>query len=49
MKILYGLQATGNGPISRAIELVPEPKEYAEVDVLMSGTENSLKFPYDVK
>ncbi|RYY68461.1 MAG: glycosyl transferase, partial [Chitinophagaceae bacterium] len=37
MKILYALQATGNGHISRASEILPILETMADVDVLLSG------------
>ena len=37
MKILYGVQGTGQGHISRARALLPPLSERAEVDVLLSG------------
>ncbi len=37
MKILFGIQGTGHGHISRAREILPELQKYAEVDVLISG------------
>ncbi len=37
MKILYGIQGTGHGHISRARELVPELNKHAEIDILISG------------
>lgn len=37
MKILYGVQGTGHGHISRARVMLPKLREYAEVDVLLSG------------
>ena len=37
MKILYGIQGTGHGHISRAKELLPEFNSYGNVDVLISG------------
>lgn len=37
MKILYGVQGTGHGHISRARVVLPKLREYAEVDVLISG------------
>ncbi|WLD24000.1 glycosyltransferase family protein [Flavobacterium dauae] len=43
MKILYALQATGNGHIARANVLVPKLKERAEVDVFISGQNAQLK------
>lgn len=43
MKILYGIQGTGHGHISRAREILPELSKAARVDVLMSGTNCSMK------
>lgn len=37
MKVLYGIQGTGHGHISRARELLPVLSEKAHVDVLISG------------
>ncbi len=37
MKILYGIQGTGHGHISRAREIIPILSQYAELDVLISG------------
>ncbi len=37
MKILYGVQGTGHGHISRARVVLPKLREFAEVDVLISG------------
>jgi len=37
MKILYGIQGTGHGHISRAREILPELSEIADIDVLVSG------------
>lgn len=39
MKILYAIQGTGNGHISRAREIVPLLQQYGELDLLISGTE----------
>lgn len=49
MRILYALQGTGNGHICRAIEIVPLLKNKAEVDVLISGTQSDIAFPFEVK
>ena len=43
MKILYSVQATGNGHISRAMELVPLLQHEARVDVFLSGGNSSLQ------
>lgn len=37
MKILYGIQGTGHGHLSRAKELLPQLAKYVSVDVLLSG------------
>lgn len=43
IKILYGIQGTGNGHLSRAQELLPYLREIADVDVLISGMHYNLK------
>ncbi len=49
MKILYAIQGTGNGHISRAMDLVPRLRLKADVDVLLSGIQADLPLPFDVK
>lgn len=49
MKILYALPATGNGHISRAIELYPILKKYGQVDFLVSGCNSHLPVPFEVR
>ncbi len=49
MKILYAIQATGNGHISRAMELIPWLKEYGTVDLFLSGSNHSLQLEIPVK
>lgn len=49
MKILYAVQATGNGHLSRCMEFYPSLSRYAEVDVLLSGIQGDLKLPFEVK
>ena len=49
MKILYSVQATGNGHISRAMELLPYLNEYGEVDIFLSGANSSLDLSLPVK
>ncbi len=48
-KILYAFQRTGNGHTSRAIEIIPFLKEYADVDILTSGSNSQLDFPFEIK
>lgn len=49
MKILYAVQATGNGHISRAMELMPYLQQYGEVDVFLSGSNSHLQPNLPVK
>ena len=49
MKILYSVQATGNGHISRAMELLPYLKQYGEVDIFLSGANSSLDLSFPIK
>ena len=49
MKILYAIQGTGNGHISRARDIVPILQQKGELDVLVSGTQADLDLPYSVK
>jgi hypothetical protein len=39
LKILFAIQGTGNGHISRAKEILPHLQKYGDVDVLISGTQ----------
>jgi uncharacterized protein (TIGR00661 family) len=48
MKIFYAVQATGNGHISRANQLVPILQNYGMVDVFLSGHNYSLTPNFDV-
>ena len=49
MKILYALQATGNGHISRANEILPILETMASVDVLLSGTQADVGLNHHIK
>ncbi|MEP6615662.1 MAG: glycosyltransferase family protein [Ginsengibacter sp.] len=49
MKILYAIQGTGNGHISRARDIVPILKERGDLDILISGTEDDVELPHPVK
>jgi uncharacterized protein (TIGR00661 family) len=46
MKILYAIQATGNGHISRACEVIPELRKLGQLDIFLSGSNAHLKFPF---
>lgn len=49
MKIFYAIQATGNGHIARAMELMPYLQQYGKVDVFLSGNNSNLNFDLPVK
>lgn len=49
MKILYAVQATGNGHISRAMEILPYLERYGKVDIFLSGANNTLELDASVK
>ena len=49
MKILYAIQGTGNGHITRAIEIIPYLQQKGEVDLLVSGIQSDIELPWDVK
>jgi len=49
MKVLYAIQATGNGHISRAKELIPLLQKHIEVDVLLSGTSADIELGLPVR
>lgn len=49
MKILFGIQGTGNGHISRAREIVPLLQQYGEVDLLVSGTQAEVSLSQPLK
>jgi uncharacterized protein (TIGR00661 family) len=48
MKILYAIQGTGNGHISRAREIVPLLQQHGEVDLLISGTQADVRLSQPV-
>jgi uncharacterized protein (TIGR00661 family) len=49
MKILYAIQGTGNGHLSRAREIIPILRKIADVDVLVSGTQCDMSLPFPVR
>lgn len=48
MRILYAVQATGNGHVVRAREVIPALRRYGTVDVFLSGSANSVKPDFPV-
>lgn len=49
MKILYAIQGTGNGHLSRAKEIIPALLNRAQVDILVSGTQAEVKLNHKIK
>jgi uncharacterized protein (TIGR00661 family) len=49
MKLLYAIQGTGNGHLSRAIDIIPELKKYGSLDLFVSGAQAEIVLPYPVK
>ena len=49
MKILYAVQGTGNGHITRAMEIIPYLQKKGEVDILVSGIQSDIELPFKVK
>ncbi len=48
MKILYAIQGTGNGHLSRARDIIPVLNKYCKTDILVSGYQADVKLPYTV-
>ena len=49
MKVLYAIQGTGNGHVSRANEIIPFLEKKCELDILLSGTQADVGLNYPVK
>lgn len=49
MKILYGIQGTGNGHLSRAREILPALKNRVQVDVLVSGMHSEISLDHHIR
>src|SRR5689334_3023677 len=49
MKIFYAIQATGNGHISRAMELLPWLQKFGTVDIFLSGANSTLSLNVPIK
>ncbi len=49
MKILYAIQGTGNGHISRARDIIPELQKKGELDILISGIQSDVKLDIPIK
>lgn len=49
MKVLYAIQGTGNGHLSRARDIVPLLQQKADLDLLVSGVQADVTLPFPVK
>jgi uncharacterized protein (TIGR00661 family) len=50
MKILYGIQMTGNGHLTRSINIIRELKSKGiDVDIITSGTLSNVEIPFKIK
>ena len=49
MKVLYSIQATGNGHVSRANEIIPLLEKKCELDILLSGTQADVGLNHFIK
>lgn len=48
MRILYGIQGTGNGHLSRAKEFIPLLREVGILDLLVSGTSSEVSLEHPI-
>lgn len=48
MRILYAIQGTGNGHITRSLSIIKELQKKASIEVLLSGIHNEIKIPIHV-
>lgn len=48
MKILYAIQGTGNGHLSRAMDVIPCLQKHGDVDILISGIQSDLSLPFPI-
>lgn len=49
MKILYAIQGTGNGHMTRAEEVIPVLKKYGDLHLFVSGVQADIKLPFPIK
>ena len=49
MKVLYAIQGTGNGHISRARDIIPLLRKHCETDILISGYQSDVTLNFDVR
>jgi len=50
MKVLYAIQGTGNGHVSRARDVIPVLKsKNIDLDILLSGVQSDVDLPHPIK
>ncbi|MGY6647249.1 glycosyltransferase family protein [Wenyingzhuangia sp. IMCC45574] len=49
MKVLYAIQGTGNGHLSRSRDIVPLLQQKVDLDILVSGVQADVKLPFQIK
>lgn len=49
MKVLYAVQGTGNGHLTRARDVIPILSSLVELDVMISGTQSEIDLSYPIK
>lgn len=49
MRVLYAIQGTGNGHISRARDIIPLLQKHCETDILISGYQADVEPGFDIK
>ena len=49
MKVLYAIQGTGNGHLSRARDIVPLLQQRTQLDLLVSGIQADVALPYPIR
>lgn len=50
MRILYGIQGTGNGHLSRSSKIINKLKKLGcDIDIVVSGTHHQIDIPHEIK
>jgi uncharacterized protein (TIGR00661 family) len=49
VRILYAIQGTGNGHLTRALDVIPALQRRGDLDILVSGCQADLRLPHPVK
>ncbi len=49
MKVLYAIQGTGNGHVSRARDIIPLLQQYGDLAIFISGNKSQVDLGYPIK